>query len=457
MASLRNRLAAYAAGVALILAAVAAGAVTLAQWQDDNSWLSTDLDFAAFQAAVGADPVESPEVRGGSDPFVALVDDEGFVIQSSRPVGADVEAWVEELPAEADPDATIFDSFDDDGQTTVLTATSCDDPDRCAVAVAGAVERNLAPFVRANIAWILLPPLAVAVLVWFGARLLVGRSLRPVDQMRADLDTITTSDPTRRVPVPATGDELQRLGTSMNQTLERLGRAVAANQRFVADAAHELRSPITGVRAAIEVENGKHHSPLLASSLDELDRAGRLIDDLLVLARHQGTVMTAVDVDLDDIVRTVVATAQTGHPDARVTVEVEPVRIQANPDAMTRIVTNLVDNAIHHGGGQVHVSLHRSDSSDSSDSSESNSVSGPEAIVRIDDNGPGIPADARASIFERFARLDPSRDRTGGGSGLGLAIVDDLVSLQHGSITIGDADHLGGARFEIRLPLRRRS
>ena len=162
----------------------------------------------------------------------------------------------------------------------------------------------------------------------------------------------------------------------------------------------------------------------------------------------RSTVMSTVDVDLDDIVRSVVNSARAGDPSAQIETELEPVRLQANADAVTRIVTNLVDNAVGHGGGRVRVSLARGGTAPDGGTG----AGGSEAILRVDDNGPGIVAEERQSIFERFSRLDPSRNRVDGGTGLGLAIVHDLVVGHNGTITVSSSD-LGGASFEVRLPL----
>ena len=130
---------------------------------------------------------------------------------------------------------------------------------------------------------------------------LKGEKEKNLKKAHTELDRITNTDLERRVPVPDSGDELTLLGESMNATIDRHGAAVSANERFVADAAHELRSPITGVKAALEVERAKQPNSLLDDSVAELDRAARLVDDLLVLARRQSGTTQHTDVDLDDV------------------------------------------------------------------------------------------------------------------------------------------------------------
>jgi signal transduction histidine kinase len=254
--------------------------------------------------------------------------------------------------------------------------------------------------------------------------------------MREELESITASDLDRRVDTPGTGDELERLGVAMNETIDRLGSAVTANERFVADAAHELRSPITGVRAALEVEAAGSPDGLIADAVTELDRASRLIDDLLLLARRQAGTLDHTDVDLDDVVAASVAAFRTRFERIDIEMHIEPVRVVGDADALRRVVSNLLENACRYGAGRLSVTL----------VPESD-----RCVLRVDDDGPGIPGGERSVVFERFARLDASRSRETGGSGLGLAIVDEVVAAHDGTITVAGAD-LGGARFEVTLP-----
>ncbi len=264
-------------------------------------------------------------------------------------------------------------------------------------------------------------------------------------------DEITTADLSRRVQVPASRDELQALAESMNETIERLERGVEAQRRFTSDAAHELRSPLAGMRAVLEV--GQRQPERMASSVDsaieQVDRAGRLVDDLLVLARHDAaaTPRRRQLADVDDLVRAEVRAAADRFPDVRFDrVGITPVQSSVVATAIGRVVQNLVDNAASHARGVVRVRL--------------GVVTAPDPTGRpvvhwelaVDDDGPGVPVADRVRVFERFARLDESRSRRGGGTGLGLAIVHDLVAEHGGSVAVDDSD-LGGATFVVRVPV----
>lgn len=163
----------------------------------------------------------------------------------------------------------------------------------------------------------------------------------------------------------------------------------------------------------------------------------RLIEDLLVLARSDETDTAAVsgDVDLEDLLYEEAKRVQ-ATSDVATELSIVPVRVSGDPYALARMVRNVVDNAVRHAESRIMLSC---------------SVSGDDAVIVIDDDGPGVPASERTRVFDRFVRLDSSRTRDEGGAGLGLAIVADTVAAHGGSVRVTDAA-TGGARFEIRLP-----
>lgn len=455
MASLRARLAGLVAVSLGILMLVATVSILFERWQEANASLTNAVELAAFQLSETTDATNPTfTIDRGIDPLSISFDANAEVIGSTGDIDEQLrEILIEDIWAfTTEQDQVLTVRLEDDAGDLIVSGVACVDQDVCDTIVVGASEEPLGSFILRNLGWILGPTLGALVLGWFATRWLVGRSLQPVDAMRSELDRITATDLDRRVPVPETGDELERLGASMNHTIARLGSAVSANERFVADAAHELRSPIAGVKAALELEAGRR-SPaaglgsegkgaeggtgLLDDSVRELNRAARLVDDLLVLARRDGAARPHRDVDLDDVVRSALDQAGSRHGGTQITKAVSPVRVRGDADALHRVVTNLVDNAARYGGGSVSVRL------------ESD---GPVAVLVVDDDGPGIPAEHRTVVFERFARLDESRARATGGSGLGLAIAKELVEDHGGSITVGDAA-LGGASFAVRLPL----
>lgn len=277
----------------------------------------------------------------------------------------------------------------------------------------------------------------VALTTW----LVVGRTLGPVERIRTEVDAIRGSDLHRRVPEPRTRDEIGRLATTMNAMLDRIESATDRQRRFVADASHELRSPLAGLRSTLEVELAHNDTPQRRATDQEMlttaVRMQRLVDDLLTLAQvdAERQPMRRTLVDLDDIV---LREAHAARPSTSILIDCSNVsagQVVGDREQLARMVRNLLDNALRHARTRVDASLAER--------------SGVVSLV-VSDDGPGIPAHERSRIFERFTRLDESRDRLQGGTGLGLAIVHDIISMHGGTITVDDADP--GARFSVELP-----
>ena len=246
------------------------------------------------------------------------------------------------------------------------------------------------------------------------------------------------------MPVPPGDDEISGLAQTMNGMLERVSTTVDRQRRFVADASHELRSPLTRIRSELEVDlaHPEVADPVAThrSVLEETIGLQRLVDDLLLLARSDANVPApTVDepVDLDDIV---VRVARRAREATLVAVEVPEVRVlRTRGDArqLTRAVANLADNAVRHATSRITLTLARQ---------------GDLAVLAVADDGPGIPADQRDRVFERFARLDEARPRATGGTGLGLAIAREIVEHHGGTLTI-DGQRRSGACFIVALPI----
>ena len=269
--------------------------------------------------------------------------------------------------------------------------------------------------------------------------LLVGRTLRPVEEIRTAVEEISVVDLQHRVPVPPTRDEVSRLATTMNAMLDRIEHTQASQRRFVADASHELRSPVAALGAGLEIiaehpEDAPAVLPLLATETRQL---ASLTEGLLLLARADAGTLRhrRVDVDVDDIVGAEVVRLRTVGT-VQVDAQLAAGRVVGDPDELHRVVRNLVDNACRYGAGRVGLAVGRE---------------GAEVVVRVDDDGPGIPVEERSRVFERFVRLDPARVREHGGAGLGLSIVHSIVAAHGGSVTVEESPW-GGARFTVRLP-----
>lgn len=268
----------------------------------------------------------------------------------------------------------------------------------------------------------------------------VGRSLHPVEAIRGRVAGITGRDLRARVPVPAARDEVAALADTMNAMLDRLQAASQAQRRFVADASHELRSPLATLQVGLEVMTPQSATAGQIERLrGETERIARLVNDLLLLARADEHELRPrrTDVDLDDVAYRQRQRLRGRRPDLSVEANVAPVRVNGDPHQLDRAVANLCENAGRHARSRVAITV-RAD--------------GTSAILTVDDDGPGISRADRERIFDRFVRLDDSRARQDGGSGLGLAISREIVQ-GHGGTVHAAASPLGGARLELRLPL----
>ncbi|MEU1623580.1 HAMP domain-containing sensor histidine kinase [Streptomyces sp. NPDC005722] len=267
---------------------------------------------------------------------------------------------------------------------------------------------------------------------WLGAR----GALRPVDAIRAEMEAITAStDLSRRVPVPPSRDEVARLARATNETLAALQVSVERQRRFVADASHELRSPIAALRTELEVAAAHPALLDLDSAVDDVTRLQALASDLLLLARFDaGEETPSEPVALDELVRERAALRSGVVP---VTVgTARPVTVSGDRQGLERALDNLLDNARRHATSSVVVRL---------------VPDGSWVLLEVADDGPGIPAADRERVFDRFIRLDESRTRDAGGAGLGLAIVRDIVH-RHGGRVEAAVTPEGGALLRVRLP-----
>ena len=270
---------------------------------------------------------------------------------------------------------------------------------------------------------------------------LVRRSLQSVDAIRGRVAEISTSDLAERVPVPTSRDQISALAVTMNEMLARLEAGHRAQQRFVGDASHELRSPLATIISGLEVAQA--HPELLDAELavntllPEAQRMRTLIQDLLVLARadEHSLVLRREPVQLGDIAA---VEASRVRRDAECTVQqhISPAQLTGDPTALSRVIRNLVDNAVRHAKSCVEI--------------ETGSRDGI-ATISVSDDGPGIAPAERSRVFERFVRLDSDRARSNGGSGLGLAIVAELVAAHGGRVSIVDRPG-GGTTVIVNLP-----
>ena len=279
--------------------------------------------------------------------------------------------------------------------------------------------------------------LVLALSTW----LVVGRALRPVEAIRTQVAQMGAGDLHRRVPDPGTGDEVGRLAATMNRMLDRLQRSSERQRRFISDASHELRSPLASLRTQLEVAlahpERAEWPDVAAGVLEEGGRMERLVDDLLALARaDEGAVLAHTEeLDLGEIVA---AEAERVEGVAVDTSAVAPAVVRGDAQSLRRAIRNLLDNARRHAASRIVLRV---------------SLDGEEVLAVVEDDGAGIPEADREQVFERFARLEESRDRDAGGTGLGLAVVREIVQA-HGGTVVAEQGEQGGARLVVRLPTR---
>ncbi|MEU2759958.1 HAMP domain-containing sensor histidine kinase [Streptomyces sp. NPDC007094] len=395
--------------------------------------VSQDLRAVTGTGATGVTPV--PPASAGATPPPGDEDDDGDDRDddSGRPGRGEVSS---DDPDFSDGTATV-------GRTTAdyrFAAVEATTPGGVTLTVhAGAplaAEQEAVGTVRGA----MLTGLPVLLVVVAGVTWLVTRrALRPVEGIRREMAAITASeDLARRVPEPGSRDEIAALARTTNETLAVLEASVERQRRFVADASHELRSPIASLRTQLEVAAAHPDLLDLPGAVADTVRLQVLAADLLLLARlDAGEKPGGGTVELGALVREEVS-QRTGD---RIAVAVEvpedaAFEVDGSRGQLARVIGNLLDNAQRHAAASVAVSV---------------AAEGRGVRVEVRDDGAGVPEAERERIFERFVRLDDARSRDDGGAGLGLAIARDVAARHGGTLTVHRA-HEGGAAFRLWLP-----
>jgi len=422
--------------VALALTVGAIALVAAAQ----RTMVGEVTEAAGKQAAEVVGQLESGrppvlEVSGSDEQMVQVMTPAGAVVASSSNVaGEPVVARLE--PGQS---ARVITPLDNDAFIAVAQSAQTANGQRIVLVARALVDVIDTTKAITRLLIIGLPVMlaVVALATWFA----IGRALAPVEAIRREVDEISAAQLHRRVPQPKADDEIGRLAATMNLMLERLEGARNSQRRFVSDASHELRSPITSIRQHAEVTLA-HPDRMTAQELADVvlaeqHRMQGLVEDLLLLARADEHVPPPrAPVDLDDLA------FEEGHrlrstTSKRVdTSGVGAARVRGDADALRRVFRNLGENAARHASSRVDIAL---------------ADLGDDVVLTVDDDGPGIPESERERVVQRFVRLDEARSRDDGGSGLGLSIVDEVVRAHGGSMSITRSP-LGGARIEVRLP-----
>lgn len=291
-----------------------------------------------------------------------------------------------------------------------------------------ALNDSLRPLHRAL--WIGVPLASLFTALVAGAA--TRRALRPVDAIRSLASTVGP-DAADRVPVPSTGDEIERLAVTVNEMLDRIADGHRSMRRFTSDAAHELRTPLMALQGELELSaRGLGDDEATARMQRQADRLAGLVDGLVLLSTlDEGRPVGRSAVELAELAR---LEADMVAPGAEV--NGGPAEVDGDAALLGRSLRNLLANARRHAASRVVVSVERE---------------GDMVAVHVDDDGPGIADADAAHVFERFHRLDEARSSDAGGAGLGLAIVD-AVARSHGGEVSVTRSTLGGARFSLRLP-----
>ncbi|MEO6651048.1 MAG: HAMP domain-containing sensor histidine kinase [Ilumatobacteraceae bacterium] len=445
--SIRWRITAIAAAIALVVLALVAVIVVTVVGSELRQNLDRSLAQRADQIEAAALIDAGPALANSAsqDRFAQVLDGDGVVLFSTDnvaglPALADLPSDRQEarsrsdVPIEDDLYRVLVRRFDVVGGTQYV--------------VVGENVDDVADSVRALELTLALAFPAAALVLAGSVWRLVGRTLRPVEDIRRQVAEVGLEDLDRRVPTPGTDDEIDRLATTMNDMLDRLENSAIRQQRFVADVSHELRTPLTRMRTSIEVDRADPAADLrgtLDSVLDDSIDMQQLVEDLLFLARHDAgsTPIRADLVDLDvvvfDEVQDLRATVSNG-PQIDIG-GVTAIGTVGDDRQLRRLVRIILANATRYASSRVDVSLE----------------GGPiDVTITVTDDGPGIAPADRDRVFERFVRLDESRDRGRGGTGLGLAIASDIANVHGGTIRITDRPGGPGTRVVVTLPATNR-
>lgn len=434
--TLRARITMVVAAVALLVfgwvAQVTSAIFASALTDQVDRQLRATLDTAAAEVTVGQAP--GP---GQRDQRIRVLDTSGSPVDGQDPVGLR-EGQIRELRAGSG--VTTFAGYHRGTPELIMRwvgrVVSVPDGAQRLVVVGIEFTSYLGVFERAGYWFLpgaLLSMIAVAGTAWVAVRL----ALRPVQRMRQAAGALP---PGERLPVPEAQDELRALAEELNALLARRDEATERMRRFSGDAAHELRSPVASLRVQAEVAVA-HPDPELAQETladiaVEAERLSQLVDDLLMLARADAMDLPEAEpVDLVEVARQ--SAARLG--DRGIVIRVEaptPVQVLAARREVELVLDNVLRNAARYARALVRVLV---------------LPAGQQGRLLVEDDGPGVPAEHRDQVFERFHRVDEARDRASGGAGLGLALVADLVHRRGGTVRAAESPE-GGARLEIRWP-----
>lgn len=433
---------AFALAMAIVLAAIGAFLyVRLGSSLDE----AIDEGLQARSAEVARQIRSDEQVTAGGDPderFVQVLDAHGDITAATSIRDTLLDA---EMLTAARRDATwllLDDVHGVDGRVRVL-ATPFETAGGRLVVVVGSSLENRDDAVHGLLTLLLIvgpAALLVASLLGYG---LATLALRPVESMRVEANVISASEPGRRLPLPRANDEISRLGETLNRMLDRLETALERERSFVADASHELRTPIALLKTELELALRRPRSEAelenaLRSAATEADRLAKLADNLLVIARFDDGALSLdlARIPANELVESVGARFERHIEDAGRSIELdapETLDLRADRLRLEQALTNLVDNALRHGKGEIRLT-----------------ATGRNGRVELHvlDEGTGFDPEFLPHAFDRFSRAD--RARSGDGAGLGLTIADVIARAHGGS---AHAANRSGAGADVWLDL----
>jgi len=397
-----------------------------------------------FVTALGQGPPSVGSLQP-AEPLVQVFDPGGSAVQSSVSLGGqDVLTPAQRRSAQSSAQSFTVHLRDD----TRVLAIPVRRPDGTWLVVVGTSLRPEYGVITDVTLALLLGAATITALGSLGAWILAGAALRPVERLRREVALVSERDPESSLSVPATGDELTALATTLNELLGRLREGRQRERRLVSDAAHELRTPLAILRTELELagrpgRSREELSDAIQSSTGEVNRLVALADDLLLLARTDEGI--PLDRRLGQAVEPILRASSRAFGtaaaarDVRVQVDAPPgLLAEIDPGRVRQAVDNLVSNALRHApaGSEVRLAARRDDGG---------------VVIEVSDRGPGFPPEFLPHAFERFRRADTGRGREHGGSGLGLAVVRAIASAHGGEVAARNLA-AGGALVRIRIP-----
>jgi heavy metal sensor kinase len=402
----------------------------------DTAWLATEINEAY-----------APEVNGR---FIRVIHEGGGIVyMSGAPKDGTFDPFRIPFPGNKEKDSSRKLQFEAGNRLLIRAMTFTTPRGNRFLVESGAPYNQIEVVLHGLLLTLAIYMPFVVSLAVAGGYWLMRRSLQPVDEITRRAEGITSTNLSERLPLIRTGDELERLSTSLNRMIERLDGAFQHINRFSADASHELRTPLTILQLELEsiAQNYRRDASLgdqIGSALEETHRMSRIVESLLAISRLDGgeVKMDKTRLDLGELVTSTADEMKLLAEDKSIRLRIQAVtgiHVEGDRTRLQQVIVNLIDNAIKYtqGGGRVEVRVGRA---------------GNAAVLEVSDDGPGIPAHAVPHVFERFYRADKARSRASGGAGLGLSIVKSICAAHSAEVRVSSQEGRG-ACFRVELPL----